>query len=158
MRRERREPEAGAAGVDRDRIVDRPRLELAVVAEHELRAVQLVAPVVHPHPVGEVGEVYRVGVAARDRDLEHVEAAALQPDVLDRRLRHQPRRLRAVVPHQRPTRPLLVVVEHRPEPLRPHLATLGIMVRRQGEQLDAEPGIARLRGSRWRRRTHHLRG
>ena len=72
-----REPEPAATFLHRDRIVEVPGHELAVVVEHELRAVELLAPVVHSHAVVEVREVHWVGVVEVDGPLEVLERAAL---------------------------------------------------------------------------------
>ena len=90
----------------------------------------------------------RVGVAARDRDLEQLEAAALEPDVLDRRTARPatpPPRRRAHQPSD-PATP-------RSRRGSPRAAPPASDPRDHGpchaEQLDAEPGIVRL-ADRWR--------
>ena len=113
---QRREAEPAATFLHRDGVVEVPGHQLAVVVEHELRAVELLAPVVHAHPVVEVGEVHGVGLVEVDGPLEVLERAALEPDVVDGALGDEPGGLLAVVADQAAARPALVVVEDVPEP------------------------------------------
>ena len=101
--------------------------------------------------------MHRIGVAARDRDLEHLETAALQPDVVDGRLRDEPRGRDAVAPDERQPGPRLVVVEDLPEPFARAARRAGSVVRRHREELVAQPGVAGSRQSIAIER-HHRRG
>ena len=136
--RERREPEAPRRVVDRGEVVDRPRFELAVGAEDELRSVELVEAVVHAHAIGEVREVHGVGVVARDRDLEHLEAAALQPDVVDRPLRDEPRGFGAVGARRASSR-----ASTRSRRAPPTTGRCGRSARRRPPAPGAPPGVPR---------------
>jgi len=133
-----REPEPAATFLHRDRIVEVPGHELAVVVEHELRAVELLAPVVHSHAVVEVREVHWVGVVEVDGPLEVLERAALQADIVDGALRHEPGRLLAVVAHQAAARPALVVVEDVPESFA-RVEAVGLLG--EGEELVVQVGV-----------------
>ncbi len=132
---ERLEPETLDARVDALDVVEVPRHEASVFVTHELRPEALRPAVGHAEPVFEVRLVHRIGVAARDRDLEQFEAPALQADVVDLLLRDQPRGVLAVGADEPPTGPTLVVVEDVPEPLRAQRAR-GVVD--QLEQLGAE--------------------
>ena len=131
--------------VDRGGIVDRPRHQVAALVEHELRSVELIAPVGHADPVEEVRQVHGIGVAVRDRAFERLEAALLQPDVFDRPLGDEPRRARAVGTDERVPRPALVVVEDLPEAFR--VARVAGCVVGHREQLVAECGVTNFPGA-----------
>jgi lysophospholipase L1-like esterase len=132
-------------------ILDRPRDHRGPIrSRHELRTVELVPSVGDLHAVEEIGVVLRGCVAVRDRDLEELEAAMLEPRIGTSMLHDHPRRGRAVGVDQLPARPALVVVEDLPQAL--SVALLGLAALRPNllghrDELVAE---ARIGGHAWK--------
>src|SRR2546421_670699 len=113
---EGRQPDALAPDVDVLGVLDRPRHDrVAVLAPDELGAVALLLPVCHAHTVEQEGVMRRGRVAARDGDLQHLEASPLEPGVEHRALGEDPSRGGTVVVDEPASRPALVVVEDLPQ-------------------------------------------
>src|SRR5437764_5301351 len=111
-----RQTDALAPDVDVLGVLDRPRHDrVAVLAPNELRAVDLILPVCHAHTVEQEGVMRWGRVAARDRDLQHLEASPLEPGVEHGALGEDPSRCRTVVVDEPASRPALVIVEDLPQ-------------------------------------------
>jgi hypothetical protein len=102
-------PNVGSTLVDMRGILDRVRHAMAVLAADVLGAVDLLLAFQHADAIGEVGELPRRGLPARDRGGQPLEHSALEVELHRCVLRHQPSVFCAFLADQRATGPAVLV-------------------------------------------------